>query len=357
MDAVLGIDIAKAKFNVTLLCPDGTRRRKACANSAAGCAELLAWLTRHGAGRVHACLEATGTYGERLATTLVEAGIRSVSSIRRSSTTTRKANWCARKPIVWTRMSSLTMRRKSTRPRGRPCRGTCANSRPWCAGSTRCWGCRPTNATARRPAGSPPPCSSRSTRSWRTSRSRSTWSVNRSARIWISIQAARPARSADQHSGDRRGDGGLLLAELFNKPFASARQAAAFAGVVPRPNDSGMHQGRRVMCKLGPGRLRKGLYFPAIAAIRFNPSLQPLAHRLRGAGKPPMLSSVRRCQTHSPGIRRAQIRSRLRCETRQRLTRNTVYFSCGFWAGMQRDIGCRPGEDVRQAIVTNLHAE
>ena len=43
------------------------------------------------------------------------------------------------------------------------------------------------------------------------------------------------------------------------------------------------------MCKLGPGRLRKCLYFPAIAAIRFNPSLQPLAHRLRGAGKPPML--------------------------------------------------------------------
>ena len=37
------------------------------------------------------------------------------------------------------------------------------------------------------------------------------------------------------------------------------------------------------------GRVRKGLYFPAIAAIRFNPSLQPLARRLRGAGKPPML--------------------------------------------------------------------
>jgi transposase len=81
----------------------------------------------------------------------------------------------------------------------------------------------------------------------------------------------------------------FLIAELFNKTFASARQAAAFAGVVPRPRDSGTQQGRRVMCKLGPGRLRKALYFPAIAAIRFNPSVQPLAHRLRGAGRPPML--------------------------------------------------------------------
>ena len=36
-------------------------------------------------------------------------------------------------------------------------------------------------------------------------------------------------------------------------------------------------------------RCAKASYFPAIAAIRFNPSLQPLAARLRGAGKPPML--------------------------------------------------------------------
>ena len=33
MDAVLGIDIGKAKFHVTLRFGDGTRRRKACANS------------------------------------------------------------------------------------------------------------------------------------------------------------------------------------------------------------------------------------------------------------------------------------------------------------------------------------
>lgn len=74
MDGVLGIDIGKAKFHVTLLFSDGTRRRKACANSPAGCTELLAWMTRHGAVRVHACLEATGAYGELLATTLVDAG-------------------------------------------------------------------------------------------------------------------------------------------------------------------------------------------------------------------------------------------------------------------------------------------
>ncbi len=74
MDAVLGIDIGKATFHVTLLFANGRRRRKACVNSPAGCTDLLGWLARHGATRVHACLEATGAYGELLATTLVEAG-------------------------------------------------------------------------------------------------------------------------------------------------------------------------------------------------------------------------------------------------------------------------------------------
>ena len=74
MDGVLGIDIAKAKFNVTLLLASGARRRKTCANTPAGIDELQAWLQRHGGTRVHACLEATGRYGDRLAEALVNAG-------------------------------------------------------------------------------------------------------------------------------------------------------------------------------------------------------------------------------------------------------------------------------------------
>src|SRR5436189_239211 len=63
MDAVLGIDIAKAKFDVALQFADGRVRRKSCVNSPAGFAELHQWLTRQRVDRVHACLEATGTYG------------------------------------------------------------------------------------------------------------------------------------------------------------------------------------------------------------------------------------------------------------------------------------------------------
>src|SRR5687768_1844620 len=75
LTAYLGIDIAKAKFDVALLRPDEKVRSKAFANTAAGHAELLTWLARYHPGPVHACLEATGTYGTPLAERLADAGL------------------------------------------------------------------------------------------------------------------------------------------------------------------------------------------------------------------------------------------------------------------------------------------
>src|SRR6185436_7890641 len=72
----LGIDIAKAKYVVSLRRADGKRRQKSCPNTAEGHAALIGWLQKYSAGAVHACLEATGTYGEAVATALSEAGHR-----------------------------------------------------------------------------------------------------------------------------------------------------------------------------------------------------------------------------------------------------------------------------------------
>jgi len=290
MDAVLGIDIAKAKFNVTLLFPDGRRRRKACANSPAGCAELVAWMTRQGASHVHACLEATGTYGELLATTLVEAGHRvsvlnpaiihhyAKSQLARAKTDRVDADVIAdyaakENPPAWTPLPREVRELQALVRRLDALLGMQTDERN------------------RAQAGLLTPAVRESIDA-----------VLRHLEEQIAAVRQQIRQHMDQHPGLRtqrdlltsipgigEATAALLLAELFNKAFTSARQAAAFAGVVPRPNDSGTHQGRRVLCKLGPGRLRKGLYFPAIAALRFNPSLQPLAYRLRGAGKPPML--------------------------------------------------------------------
>jgi len=71
--SVLGIDIAKQKIEVALLVSDKVKN-KSFKNSVEGFESLALWLRKLGIERVHACLEATGNYGEDLAIFLHEAG-------------------------------------------------------------------------------------------------------------------------------------------------------------------------------------------------------------------------------------------------------------------------------------------
>lgn len=77
-----------------------------------------------------------------------------------------------------------------------------------------------------------------------------------------------------------------LLAEMLDvKLYKSARQLAAFAGLVPRLHESGSSIKRKArLSKIGAPRLRKALYFPAIAAIKYNPSINAMSIRLRERG-------------------------------------------------------------------------
>lgn len=61
-----------------------------------------------------------------------------------------------------------------------------------------------------------------------------------------------------------------LLAEITDiKQYRSARQVAAYAGLVPRERQSGSSvRGRTRLSKIGDARLRKALYVPAITALR-----------------------------------------------------------------------------------------
>jgi transposase len=81
-----------------------------------------------------------------------------------------------------------------------------------------------------------------------------------------------------------------ILAELPDPArFASAQQAAAYAGLAPREYGSGTSVRRRTrLSKAGNARLRKALYLPALTALRFNPLLKALFERLVAAGKSKM---------------------------------------------------------------------
>jgi len=83
----------------------------------------------------------------------------------------------------------------------------------------------------------------------------------------------------------------IVASELGSaERFESARQAAAYAGLVPRHRESGTSvRGHPRLSKVGNGRLRRAMYFPAMTALRFNPAVKAFGDRLKDRGKETMV--------------------------------------------------------------------
>lgn len=62
----LGIDVGKDKIDCCLIV-DGRYFHRALKNDASGHEKLSQWLAKYGSAPVHACIEATGVYGEKVA--------------------------------------------------------------------------------------------------------------------------------------------------------------------------------------------------------------------------------------------------------------------------------------------------
>lgn len=290
MDAVLGIDIAKAKFQVALRLADGKVRHKTFPNAAAGFEQLVAWLQRQQVRGVHACLEATGTYGDALATWLHDAGHRvsvvnptiihayARTQLARSKTDRLDAELIARftatqQPPAWTppaveirQLQALVRRLDALQ------------------------GMR-TQEANRLAAGVPVDAVRTSIEAMLASLDAQIAHVQQLIRDHLDrhpgLRAQRDLLTTIPGIGEATA--AVLIAELFDKRYTSARQAAAFAGLVPRLVESGTLRGRARLSKIGPGRLRKALYFPAVAALRWNPTIRAVRVRLAAAGKPPMV--------------------------------------------------------------------
>ena len=296
----LGIDISKDWFDAALLQESNLKSdaparvkptHKRFPNNARGFEQLLNWLKNHKAFRVHACLEATGTYGEALAAFLHEQG-HTVSvvnpaqiyhfvqtSLSRTKTDKADAAQIARfcqlhQPQEWTppapeirtlqalvrRLEALLETRQSEKNR--------------------------------RAAG---PLAAEVTASIET--------VLSFLEGQIKAIKAQIQQHIDKHPGLKQQhdlltsipgiaavSAAALLAELGDvSQFRGARQVAAFAGLVPKIGHSGTSvHARSVLSKRGSPRLRHALYFPAMTALRFNPLIRALRQRLLEKGKAKM---------------------------------------------------------------------
>jgi transposase len=287
----LGLDVAKLKFNACLVEQGGRLRHRVFANDEAGFAQLSEWLTKNGATQTHACLEATGTYYEALATYLHDAG-HTVSVV----------NPAAVKAYAQSRLS----RTKTDRVDASLIVGFCAERRPpaWHPPAPEL---RELQALVRRLEAL---VEMRVAEENRLAAGGSVAVVRESVEEHIAYLAEQIKRTEalirshiDKHPGLKRqrelldsipGIGettaAALLAEVPDiKQYRSARQVAAFAGLVPRERQSGSSvRGRVRLSKIGNARLRKALYFPAVTALRCSPFFQEWAEGLRRRGKSKM---------------------------------------------------------------------
>lgn len=288
-----GVDVSQDTLDACLLpAPGGVARERSFANDAAGHAALAAWADEHSAGAaIGFCLESTGPYGEALATALADAGryvavvnparVKYAGLMRGQGNKTDRADarliaeYAAReRPAAWRPPSPQVRELRALSRRRDDLRRLAAGEKTRLA----------------------TPGLSAATRK----------SLARTV-AFLEKEAGRLQEQADElvaADGHLRADHDLLrtipgvgpvaanaiLAELPDPArFATAQQAAAYAGLAPREYRSGTSVKKRTrLSKAGNARLRKALYLPAITAVRFNPVVGAFYARLVATGKPKM---------------------------------------------------------------------
>ena len=283
---ILGIDVAKLKLDVALMVA-GKTHLKQFDNAPLGFQLLQAWLLSFQLTQVHACLEATGIYGDGIAHFLHTAGhlvsvvnpfsIKGYASAKMQRNKTDQADarliadFCrTQKPALWVPptpaiidLQALTRRIEVLEEMLQ-----LEHNR---------WAVAPVKAQP---------------------------SIQRISTI-LAQEIADLKTQIKQHM-DQNPDlkeqnkllqtipgmgektAHLLLSEIEFARYNSARQIAAYAGVTPKKRESGTSLKQTNLSKLGNGRLRKALYFPAIVATRHNNIIKEFARRLEKNGKTPM---------------------------------------------------------------------
>ena len=285
-EIVLGIDVSKKTLDAALIF-DNRTLCKQFKNSPTGFDLLAAWLVSFQIKQVHACLEATGVYGEAVTLFLHNQGHR-VSVVNRLR--------------IKGYAQSNMQRNKTDRLDARLIADFCLTQKP----------------ESRQPPSEEVKRLQSLVRRVEVLTEMLQAEENRLANAVLAIKPSiermirllkeeikeleqQIKRHVDQHPnlkeqsrllqtipgiGTRTAN--LLLAEIEFNRFDSARSLAAQAGVTPRKRQSGTSLKQTSLSKLGNARVRKALYFPAIVAKQHNKIIKEFANRLKKNGKTPM---------------------------------------------------------------------
>lgn len=289
MQAVLGIDVSKDKVDVALLLSESKPMTATFANTKAGFKQLQQWLHRQTKQPLHACLEATGRYGEAIAESLFACGHQvSVvnpsrihaygrSKLRRSKTDKTDAlliaDFCATQhPPLW---SPISQHQQELQELTRQLDDLKTSHQ---------------RVSNRLGSG----IRSKTVKKFLQEQLDLLDGQIRQLQEEIDnhIQADEQTQSSFELLLSIPGIGTLTAAKFLAEVpdvrlFESADQLAAYAGLVPRHHYSGSSlHGRSTLAKTGNTYLRTAFYMPALSAERFNPLIADLAQRLRAATIP-----------------------------------------------------------------------
>lgn len=284
----VGIDIAKAKFDVALLNPLGKYRSKVYANTPEGYNQFLTWLQKHEALDAHLCMETTGAYGRGLARFLTQQNLLvsvvnpaqihafGKTELVRAKTDKADARLIARycqmhRPAHWVPPTDEIVTLQALVQRLDDLLGlhNMENNR------------LETAEAAAQPS-------------------------IEAVLVTINQQVDAVRRQIQEHIDDHPdlksqkklllsipgiGDNTTATLLAFISPFErfhSAKQLVAYAGLNPRIRQSGQWAGKTPIAKTGNVLLRKALYMPALTAKRYNPVITVFCERLIAHGKRPM---------------------------------------------------------------------
>jgi transposase len=287
---ILGIDISKSKFDVALLREEQYRTAR-FSNDTIGFIKLRKWLKGCDVNQLHACLEATGRYGDALALFLHEAGHRvsvvnpsrihayAASQLRRNKTDKEDAkviaHFCAtqapklwKPPVVVVQELQAMVRHlealQSMRQQERN----------------------------RLHAGIPSSAVHETVEAHITFLNEQIEEL--SQRIHDHIDQNPNLKQRKDLLTSIPGIADITAARLLAEippleRFSGAPQLAAYAGLTPREHQSGATVSRRGhLTKTGNAHLRHALYMPALVAIRWNPIIKAFVTRLQQKGKSKM---------------------------------------------------------------------
>jgi transposase len=288
---ILGIDIAKKKFEVYLIV-GSQNKQSSFSNSSDGFSQLKQWLAQQGVQELQACLEATGIYYEAVAEYLYQQGY-TVSVVN---------PW-----QIKAYADSKLRRHKTDRLDARLIADFCQKEQP------RAWQpLAPEEKTLQalvRHLDSLVETRQQQLNRLESSRDPlvSTSLERVIAQLTLEIEQIQHQIQdhIDHHADLKRkqelldtipGIGSqtatYLLAEMPDlADYPSAKHAAADAGLTPAERSSGSSvRSQPRLSKIGNPRIRKLLYFPALAAIRYNPIIKAHRDRLLAQGKPKMVA-------------------------------------------------------------------